>query len=91
MSVTAAFRTRATLLTAELPPFTAVLHRESGITHLLVEPAPDILTALTGEPLTLADLRARLGEQFELADDEAGDGLAARLVELVAAGLVEAA
>ena len=83
----AAFRTRATLVTAELPPFTAAFHRESGITHLLVEPAPDILAALSDEPLTLAGLRARLAERFELD----GDGLAARLDELVAAGLVEAA
>lgn len=83
----AAYRTRATLITADLPPFTAVLHRESGITHLLVEPAPDILATLGDEALTLPALRARLAERFELD----GDGLQARLDELVAAGLVEAA
>lgn len=77
----------ATLLATDLAPFTALYHRASGTTHLLAEPAPEILAALT-EPLTLEALRARLAERFDLTDDAA---LAARLEELVAAGLVAAA
>ena len=71
----------------ELPPFTALYHRASGITHLLTEPAPEILAALGHEPLTLTELTARLSQRFDLADPAA---LPARLDELIAAGLVEA-
>ncbi len=77
----------ATLVTAELPPFTAAYHRASGITHLLVEPAPQILAALGGEALTGVELRGRLAAMYEL-DDGALDE---RLLELVAAGLIEPA
>ena len=76
------------LLVQPLDAFTAVFHRASGITHLLTEPAPEILAALADEALTLDGLLARLGDRYELADAEA-DALAARLEELVTAGLVE--
>lgn len=75
----------ATLLAADLPPFTAVYHRASGITHLLVEPAPEILAALADAPLTLDALYRALADRYELGEIE---GLQARLDELVAAGLV---
>ncbi len=79
----------AALLVAPLDSFTAVYHRASGITHLLVSPAPEILTALQDAALTAAALRDRLGEAFDLGEEDAG-ALDARLAELVAAGLVEA-
>lgn len=75
------------------PVLTAVFHRGSGITHLLAEPAPQILAALAGDGLAAAVLLHRLGAAFDLGDrdgDGDGDALAARLDELVAAGLVEA-
>ena len=77
------------LLVAPLDSFTAIFHRASGITHLLAEPAPEILAALAGGDLTLDALLDRLGEGYDLADADR-DALAARLAELVAAGLVEA-
>jgi PqqD family protein of HPr-rel-A system len=77
------------LLTTPLDLLTAVYHRPSGITHLLAAPAPEILDALGGEWLDLDTLLARLAARFELADADA-PALAARLDELVAAGLVEA-
>ncbi len=70
-----------------LDAFVALYHRPSGSTHLLVEPAPQILAALA-EPLTLDELTARLGATFDLSGDSGA--LAARVDELVAAGLVEA-
>lgn len=77
-----------TLATADLPPFTAVYDRRSGATHLLVEPAPQIIAALGDEPMSAAGLRARLAEDYDLpAAAEAA--LMARLAELIAAGLVE--
>ena len=83
-----------TLRYEQLDALTAVYHRASGLTHLLVEPAPEILAALADAPLTRDALLARLAERFELADagaDEALSAIDARLAELVAAGLVEAA
>lgn len=77
------------LLVAPLDAFTAVFHRASGVTHLLTEPAPEILAALGDEALALDALLARLAERYEMADADRG-ALAARLDELVAAGLVEA-
>ena len=74
----------------ELEPFTAVHHRASGQTHLLAEPAPQLLAALTDRELTLAGLREELARSFDLPD-VADEGLAARLAELVEAGLVAVA
>ncbi|WP_380787302.1 HPr-rel-A system PqqD family peptide chaperone [Sphingomonas sp. R86521] len=78
------------VLVAALDAFTAVFHRASGITHLLTEPAPQILAALGEGGLTLDDLLARLADTYDLADADR-DALAARLDELVVAGLVAAA
>ena len=76
------------LLVQPLDSFTAVFHRASGITHLLAEPAPEILAVLSDETLTLDDVLARLGDRYEMLDADPS-ALAARLEELVAAGLVE--
>ncbi len=87
------------LLIAPLDEFTAVYHRASGITHLLTEPAPQILAALGEDALSLDALLDRLGRDYDLADGNREDGdledgdraaLASRLDELVEAGLVEA-
>lgn len=69
-----------------LDDLTAVYHRPAGSTHLLAEPAPQIIAALQEAP---DDLDGLLG-RFELGTD-AAPALAERLAELVAAGLVEAA
>ncbi len=78
------------LLVAPLDAFTAVFHRASGITHLLTEPAPQILQALGEGGLTLDALLARLAADYDLADADR-DALAARLDELVVSGLVDRA
>ena len=73
-----------------LDDFTLIFHRPSGLTHLITTPAPEILEALGQEPLTRSALLARLDGRFDLADASA-EALDARLEELVATGLVEAA
>ncbi len=78
------------VLIAPLDAFTAVYHRASGITHLLTEPAPQILAILGEGGLALDALLDRLAQDYELADGTP-ESLAARLGELVEAGLVEAA
>lgn len=78
------------LIAAPLDDFTAVYHRASGITHLLTAPAPEILAALAGAPLSIEDLLGVLARDYALADADRA-ALAARLDELVAAGLVVSA
>jgi PqqD family protein of HPr-rel-A system len=78
------------LLVAPLDEFTAVFHRASGITHLLVEPAPQILHVLGEGGLTLDALLAGLSAEYDLADADR-TALAARLDELVVSGLVASA
>ncbi|WP_267386968.1 HPr-rel-A system PqqD family peptide chaperone [Sphingomonas sp. GC_Shp_3] len=73
-----------------LDAFTAIYHRASGITHLVAPPAPEILAALAPAGLTLTGLIVRLAQDYDLLDADE-DALAARLDELVAAGLVSTA
>jgi PqqD family protein of HPr-rel-A system len=75
------------LLIAPLDAFTAVYHRASGITHLLTEPAPQILAILQERALSLDSLLDRLERDYDVADGTR-EALAARLDELVEAGLV---
>jgi len=76
------------LLHAPLDPLAAVFHRPSGTTHLLAEPAPQILAALAGGEMDLDALMATLAVEHELLD-ATRDALTERLDELAAAGLVE--
>lgn len=81
---------RGALLIEPLDTFVAVFHRASGITHLLVSPAPEILAVLGAQALTIDTLLARLTADYELVDADRA-ALAERVEELVAAGLVSAA
>lgn len=77
--------------TLRIVPFdalTLIYHRASGITHIVDSPVPEILETLGQEPLSAADLLARLGERFDLVDADPV-ALAMRLDELAAVGLVE--
>ncbi len=77
------------LIAAPLGDLVALYHRPSGQTHVVAPPAPEILAALASGPLTLDGLLARLAADYDLADPDSA-ALAARVAELVAAGLVEA-
>jgi PqqD family protein of HPr-rel-A system len=77
------------VLVAPLDAFTAVFHRPSGITHLLTEPAPQILLALGDRGLDRDGLLQRLSRDYELVDADRA-ALVARLDELVVSGLVSA-
>ena len=80
----------AALIVVPLDALTAVFHRASSITHLLAEPAPEMLAMLGGDGLSLDALLERLAGAFDLIDADRA-ALAARLDELVAVGLVTAA
>jgi PqqD family protein of HPr-rel-A system len=71
------------LIAEPLDGLTALYHRPSTMTHVLIEPAPQILSALQVAPATVGELRLALG--LKLSD---GPVLAERLGELEALGLV---
>lgn len=75
-----------------LDPVTLVYHRRSGVTHLLTEPAPQILDALDAiGPADAAGVVAYLSKRFDLTAEggESAEALIeARLEELAALGLI---
>ncbi|WP_232280373.1 HPr-rel-A system PqqD family peptide chaperone [Sphingomonas sp. PAMC 26605] len=73
-----------------LDSFSAVYHRDSGITHLITAPAPEILATLGEAGMTRAALLERLARDYALGDADT-DVLRERLDELVATGLVSRA
>lgn len=79
----------ATLI-RELDGLFALYHRASGMTHLLASPAPELIELLGERAMTQAELLDALIERFDVADAD-GELLQARLSELIAVGLVQAA
>jgi PqqD family protein of HPr-rel-A system len=73
----------------DLDGFTLVYHRPSGQTHMLAEPAPEILAALAQGDADPTEILLRLSRDHGL--DSEGDAeavIAARLVELAELGLI---
>lgn len=82
----------AQLLLRPLDDLTVVYHRRSGVTHMVSEPVPEILSAMGRDTLSPAQILARLSRDFDLEAEEMESlfgVLAARLEELVALGLAE--
>ena len=78
----------ATLRIVPLDVLTLIYHRASGITHVVDSPVPELLDALGAEALMLDETLGNLAAAHDVIDPDR-DALAARLEELVAAGLVE--
>lgn len=78
----------ATLRIEPLDALTLIYHRASGITHIVDSPVPELLAVLGDGALTLDATLAALAAAHDLADPDTL-ALAARLDELVEAGLVE--
>jgi PqqD family protein of HPr-rel-A system len=77
------------LINAELDDLTAIYHRQSGITHIVADPVPQILAVLADKPLTQATLLDELSIRFDVPNDqETHDALSARLDEMIEVGLV---
>lgn len=75
-----------------LDGFTLVYHRPSGQTHMLAEPAPEILAALAQGDADPSEILRRLARDQGL--DSEGDAeavIAARLAELAELGLIHSA
>ena len=76
-------------LVTQLDTLSAIYHRRAGVTHLIVEPVPEILAALTEAPATITQLIAILVADYGLEQNaESVAALQARLDELEAIGLV---
>lgn len=73
---------------AELDDLAVIYHRPSGMTHVVEPLVPELLAALGQDWSAAAALLERLRARFDMPDADAGV-LAARLDELVDAGLVE--
>ncbi len=77
-------------LVEPLDAITLIYQRRSGITHMVAEPVPEMLTAMGDDTVSAAALVARLAAQFDLGDAaDAEEVIAARLEELAELGLVE--
>ena len=77
------------ILVTPLDSLTLVYQRRSGITHIVAEPAPEILAVMGTDALTVEEVAQRLATQFDFDGTHAADILAARLNELADLGLVE--
>lgn len=76
-----------------LDGFTLIYHRPSGQTHLLAEPAPEILAALAEGDADAVEIMKRLAREHGILDSE-GDTeavIAARMAELAELGLIRPA
>lgn len=79
------------VVAVDLDGLTAIYHRRSGMTHLVLEAVPAILDSLRDGPCDAVALESRLSVRFDLGDEsrEASQAvLEARLQELEALGLV---
>jgi PqqD family protein of HPr-rel-A system len=72
----------------DLEGLTLFYHLQSGTTHILAPPAPQILESLAGRAGDADEVLARILERFELEAEDAAQAIEARLAELEAAGLV---
>lgn len=71
-----------------LEGLTLLFHPQSGTTHILAPPSPEILDALRDAPGDAGAVVARLRDRFDLPAEDAEAAVAARLAELAASGLV---
>ncbi|MEO9600970.1 HPr-rel-A system PqqD family peptide chaperone [Parasphingorhabdus sp.] len=72
-----------------LDSMTLLFHRPSGITHMLAEPAPDLLQVMGDAPLAASEIASRLSALFDIeTEGDAEDIVLARLEELSLLGLV---
>ena len=72
--------------------FTILYHRPSGQTHMLAEPAPEILAALAEGPATPALIVDRLARDHGIVADAGSLAVVAeRMAELAALGLIDPA
>lgn len=78
-----------TLRIEALGELTAIFDHRSTQTHLVIQPMPEILAAMGGDPCNAAMVAERLAARFDLGEvTDARALVAERLAELAAMGLV---
>lgn len=77
------------LLVEPLDAMTLIYQRRSGMTHIVAEPVPEILSVMGEGVLGAAEVAARLAAQFDFEAADAEAIVASRLEELAALGLLE--
>ncbi len=78
------------LIQHPLDSMTLIFQKSSGITHVVADLVPAILTVMGADALTAEDITGRLSDSYDLEDSgDAADIVLARLVELSSLGLVE--
>ncbi len=78
------------LINHELDSMTLIFQKASGITHMVADPVPAILSMMGGEAITADEIAAKLAEDFDLETGvDAIEIVLARLEELRELGLVE--
>lgn len=73
---------------------TLLYDKLSGITHIIAEPAPEIIEALGSQSMSVDQIERELQKQYDMeiyedSDDSFADIITARLDEFVQLGLVE--
>jgi PqqD family protein of HPr-rel-A system len=79
------------LLVEPLDAMTLIYQRRSGMTHIVAEPVPQILSVMGEDVLGAVEVAARLAVQFDFEAADAVAIMASRLEELADIGLVERA
>ncbi len=78
------------LIQHPLDSMTLVYQKSSGITHIVADPVPAILTVMGEQALTAVDIAGRLSDRYDLEDSgDTAEIVLARLVELCSLGLVD--
>jgi len=78
-----------------LDAMTLVYHRPSGITHMVVDPVPQILEVMAGETMDAKAVAQKLSETFDLGTagldttEQVLPVITERLEEMASLGLVE--
>jgi PqqD family protein of HPr-rel-A system len=78
------------LIIEPLDLLTLIYQRRSGITHMVSEPVPQMLSAMGADAVDAATLTQRLSADFDVGEGDAAIAvIAERLEELADLGLVE--
>jgi PqqD family protein of HPr-rel-A system len=78
------------LIIEPLDLLTLIYQRRSGITHMVSEPVPQMLSAMGADAVDAATLTQRLSADFDVGEGDAAIAvIAERLEELAELGLVE--
>lgn len=80
----------STRIVQPLDAMTLIFQRRSGITHIVADPVPQILSVMGDAPCDAASIASLLSAEYDLGDAKsATEIIAARLEELEQLGLLE--